>query len=142
MTFAITYTDNIDTVNSKGLSLADAGKHKQYLRRSELGRLVIMRSPVPVAYSGNKSLCFMQLSLADIIGGEDGYTGLLADLGLECLAYSENMPDAYNQIENGDSVTLAKYESVKPRIKLLDSEGNETGETKFNCHGVLAIRGK
>ena len=135
MPTTITLAQDVELMRVNGLVLAHNGKYKHLIRITEEGKLDFHGFFCPVAYKDNASIGYGTLSLTDIQGDEEtGEAGFLADMGLICLNHGANGVGLY------DGMTLenkALYETVKPRIKLLDIEGNETGETRFNYHTVI-----
>ena len=139
MTHVITYCHDTAELKSKGLALVDAGKYKQYIRRSESGGLDFHKFFVPVAYNSNKSIGYGRLPITDIIGDTENDTaGFLADMGLIPLAYGGNraLGSPHNQIRNNAGPTLrdgarALYQSVIPLQDVTDIDGNPTGEKRL-----------
>jgi hypothetical protein len=154
MPYAITYTDNIQTLTIRGLELCEQGKWPEYMHAVSLDddndgvpdRIALTMIKVKTAYapSSMASLCLVRLPLRDIAGEDEEnpeYIGFCEDMGLTVLAYGENrgVDCPYKQIESGVGDTLsinakALYESVKPPVDILDADENPTGETRFNYH--------
>jgi len=135
MSYAITYTPNVNAMVAKGLALVAAGKYPRLISKTEEGKLNFHAFFCPVAYKDNASIGYGTLSLVDIQGDEEtGEAGFLSDMGLICLNHGANGIGLYDGMTPENK---ALYESIKPPIKLLDIEGNETGETRFNYHTVI-----
>lgn len=128
MPILITYCGDVKSMHARGLLLSGQGKYPDTIKRNAIGRLSFGKFFCPVAYNENTSIGYGYISQTDLDAG------LLADIGIKSLA------EGANGIELYDSMTpenKALYETVKPPIKLLDSEGNETGETRFNYHTII-----
>ena len=135
MSYVITYTPNVNAMVAKGLALVEAGKYPRLISKTEDGKLNFHAFFCPVAYADNASIGYGRLSHTDIHGDEEtGAAGFAEEMGLICLNCGDNGIELYDGMSDKNR---ALYELVKPPIKLLDLEGNETGETRFNYHTVI-----
>lgn len=142
MIYALTYTDNVQTLTARGIELCLQGKYSQYMHTVSLDddndgvpdRIALTMAKVNTAYSADfpanlASLCLIKLPIRDIIGdSEESYTGFCDDMNLTVLACGENV---YQQVQD-DPAMLALYRNVLPDVEVTDSDHVGTGEYRFN----------
>lgn len=135
--YVITLCENVNAMVARGLALVDAGKYKHLIRRNKQGKLDFHGFFCPVAYKDNRSLGYGSLSQAEIHGdSENGIASFIDEMGFICLNCGDNGVELYDGMS---AENKALYESIKPRIKITDIEGNETGETRADYLALVDI---
>jgi hypothetical protein len=137
----ITYTDDVLALTQRALALYNEGRFHNYisLNPEDETKVIVhcMKTPTIYADGTLHSVSNCVFPERDVTGDPDApeYQPFFEAVGMECLASGLNRGGVecpYYKIEHGDAETLAKYETVNPRIDILDAEGNPTGETRFN----------
>ena len=142
----ISYVDDIEALNGRAVALYNEGRFHNLisLNPEDESKAVVLADMIGVAYAPDgtaRSVTLVVLSERDIYGDpeDDSYIPFVVAVGLDVLAEGISRTDEcpYKKLQQ-DPIALAKYESVKPRIIVLDEDDKPTGETRFNAHGEFA----